>query len=406
MKPWLPVVRHGIDLSPAEIAGVISDMASDRVAEGPEQGAFEDDFARYHDRRFAVSFSSGRSALYAFIGSLGLPEKSEIIIPAYTFFTIPEVVKACGHTPVFAPCHPLNYALDPGKLETFITPRTAAVIVIHPFGQPAPMGELVAVASRRGLPVIEDPSQSIGARFKGRVAGCFGAGACFSLVHGKNMTAFGGGMLLTDDERIYSCALSMQTAAARPRPSTVRSAALGGLLQWFFTTRHGYLLGPFMPFYALSALDRGRLDRMFEEQREIFSPGSMSPLSNLQSALGRRQLARLDGLNAIRRRNAGLLLEGLKGVGRLRLPETVDGAEGTWNSFPVRVPRAVEFQRAMMLHGIDTRRDYMDICDFREEWASYGEVVYLPNHPGVAEEDVGRIVDRVREFMERAGDAK
>jgi dTDP-4-amino-4,6-dideoxygalactose transaminase len=162
------------------------------------------------------------------------------------------------------------------------------------------------------------------------------------------------------------------------------------------TTKAGYLLGLFAPFYFLSAADRKKFDAMFEEERSPFSPDRVLPLSNIQAAVGRRQLARLDELNAVRRMNAALLLEGLAGADGLGLPESIAEGEGTWNSFPVRVFSAPGFQRRMMLSGIDTRRDYMDVSAFAAEWSRHGDVVYLPNHPGLDGEDMNRVAAAAR----------
>ncbi|NOZ02970.1 MAG: aminotransferase class I/II-fold pyridoxal phosphate-dependent enzyme, partial [Deltaproteobacteria bacterium] len=156
-----PIPRHNVNLGGTEIATILWHLLNPMAVSGDEVRRFEDDFAEAHGVRHAVAVSSGRSALYSILTALDLPPSSEIIVPAYTFFTIPQIVRAAGHVPVFARCHPFDYAIDPAALEDAFSDRTAAVIVEHPFGQAAPMTRIMEIAAGRGVVVIEDPSQSI-----------------------------------------------------------------------------------------------------------------------------------------------------------------------------------------------------------------------------------------------------
>lgn len=395
------IPRHNVNLDGAEMATVLWHLLNPGALAGDDVRRFEDEFAARHGVERAVAVSSGRAALYAILAALDLSAGAEIVVPAYTFFTIPDVVRSAGFTPVFAPCHPFRYGLDPNGLESVLTPRTAAVIVEHPFGQPAPMEALLAVTQRHDVPIIEDPSQSIGATLDGRMTGSFGQAACFSFVHGKNLTTFGGGMILTPDDEIARRILARVLAAPPPDPVQVRSILRSGLVKWALSTRLGFAAGPFLPFYLLNLVDRDRLDALFEEPQTSFSPDALRSLSNVQSALGRIQLRNLDHRNRLRREHAAMLMEGLRGLDGLVLPEEEDGGTGTWNAFPVRVHDGRAFQKRLLLAGVDTRADYMSVFAFEADWRRHGDVVYLPNHPGLHRTDLEHVVRTVHRAMNK-----
>ena len=393
------VARHNINLDAAEVAEILGQLfAGDAIGEDAV-ASFEDDFAAYHLAEHTVAFNAGRHALYALLSCPGWLKGREIVLPAYSFHSIPEVVKACGFTPVFAPCDPLSYALDPGRLEEFVTECTAAILVEHPFGQSAEMDPICAIAQKQGVALIEDPSQSIGAKYRGKAVGMLGDAACFSLVHGKNLMTFGGGVVLTDRENLYRHALNLVLSSTPPTGRQVRRLASSGLRNWLMTTALGYRVGPFVPFYLLNAFDPRRLDALFEEAPRLYDPHSLQPLSRLQAALGRKQLERLDRRNRRRREIAERYLHDLADLDALRLPKEVEGSEGTWNSFPLRVPDARTLRRRLMARGIDSRADYMTAFAFADEWKSYGEVFYLPNHPGMSDAQVEYVCRTLRKIF-------
>lgn len=392
------ITRHNINLGRDELLSLSVHALADRSFGSDEARRFEDDFAAYHGRAYAVALTSGRMALYAILSRIGLPAGCEIALPAYCFHSIPRVIEAAGFVPRFVPCDPAHFAIDPQALEDHLSPQTQALLVLHPFGQPAPMAELTEIAGRRGLMLIEDPSQSIGAELNGRKAGAFGHSACFSFVHGKNLTTFGGGMLLTDDASLYRAVLRETATTPPPEPHAVRRAIAGGLLQWALTTRPGYTAGPFAPFYLLNLLDRQKLDGLFVEEATPFTPGPLVPLANAQCNLGRLQLKQMDARNAARRRNAQQLAAGLAHT-PVTLPRTVSGGVGTFNAFAVRVPDGPGFQRRLMLRGVDTRADYMSCFAFEEAWKRHGDVVYLPTHPGLNEADIRHVIRVVRQSL-------
>lgn len=394
-----PIVRHNLNLDRHEIARVLAGVLSRQIAEGEETRRFEDELADYHGMKYAVTVNSGRAAMYAILKAFSFPKGGEVILPSYSFYTVPMMVETVGLKPVFSPCHPLRYALKTEEVERRINDRTVAVIVEHPFGQMAPVKDLEKLCQHYGIPLIEDSSQSIGASGWKKKAGAFGAAACMSFVHGKNLTTFGGGAVLTNDEDLYRKILTMVSSQPSGITGDIRKTALSGLLNSALTSRLGYTAGPFLPFFILNWLKRERLDALFVEKRTPFEANHLAPLSNLQAALGRDQLARLDARNLVRRENAQRLMEGLSSLSGVRLPELEPGTTPTFNAFPVRHPEVARLQQRLMKRGVDTRADYMSLFAFESEWEKEGGVCYLPCHPGLNRNDMDYVVESVEESV-------
>lgn len=400
-----PVPRHNINMDEAELTVVLTEILHGHADPG-ELLSFEREVAAYHGVAHAIAVSSGRAAQGAVMAAMDLPPDSSVVVPAYAFKTVPAVVRGLGFQPSFTPCHTGHFAMDPDRLERYTPANAAAVVVIHPFGQPAPVDRISCFCSKRGIPLIEDSSQSIGASLAGRLVGTFGKAACISLVHGKNMMTFGGGLVLTDDAVLAGRVRRTVASAAPEADSAVRKRAMTGLANWALTTRAGYtgaLLGPFL---TLNAIDRARLDRMFDEPDVAFDPSSIKPMSAFQAKLGRLQLKRLDLRNAVRRHNAERLLDGLRDAGipgsSARLPETLPDSICTWNAFPLRVRCPSAVQKALLNKGIDSRPDYMSVYGFKDEWERDGTVFYLPNHPGMTDRDVDWVVQVTADILKRA----
>lgn len=392
-----PVPRHNINLDQKELVAVITEILTGTVTAGPEDiVAFEHEMASFHNVAHAIAVSSGRAAQGAIMDALNLAPDSDVVVPSYSFFTVPGVVKALGFNPVFAPCDPQTFAIDPDRLESLITNKTSAVILIHPFGQPAPVDRIADICRRHDVPLIEDASQSIGAALSGKRVGSFGRAACMSLVNGKNLMTFGGGIILTNDGRLAS---AIRTTIGKNHPETsfeTRRKALAGLANWALTTRPGFTLGLLPPFWLLNFVSRERLDAIFVEKEVPFDMTSVRQLSPFQARLGRMQLRNLDARNAVRRHNAERLIHGLSDIDWMTMPGCVPGASCTFNAVQVRVANPTDVQRELLMHGIDTRGDYMTMYDAEETWLQAGEVFYLPNHPGMNDTDIDAVIHQVR----------
>jgi dTDP-4-amino-4,6-dideoxygalactose transaminase len=239
---------------------------------GPEVARFEESFARYLGVTRVLAVSSGTAALEIILRALDIGPGDEVIVPPWTFIATASAVLMVGATPVFADIERATNCLDPASVEAAVTARTKAVIPVHLAGHPADMDGIAEVARRRGLFVVEDCAQAHGAAWRGRKVGSLGTAAAFSFQNSKNMAAGEGGAIAADDPALAEKCWSIHHIG-RLREG-----------EWY---EHHVLAGNY---------------RMTEWQAAVLVP----------------QLARLDGLNGLRHRNAELLskmLGGIPGIG-------------------------------------------------------------------------------------------
>lgn len=179
-------------------------LESTAFIRGPEVGEFECKLAGYLEGSFALGVGNGTDALQIAMMALGIGRGDEIITTSFTFIATAEAAALLGARPVFADIDPQTFNLDPAKIEDLITDRTKAIVPVHLFGQPADMDSMVAIAKKYGLALIEDNAQGIGSEYKGAKTGYIGDIGCLSFFPSKNLGCFGdGGAVLTNVEALY-----------------------------------------------------------------------------------------------------------------------------------------------------------------------------------------------------------
>ena len=170
---------------------------------------FEAEFAKWQGRTYALSHTNGTSALHAAMYGIGLGPGDEIICTSVTYWASCTGALSLGATVVFCDVDPDTLQMDPASFESRITPRTKAVMVVHYMAHPAPMDEIMAIAKKHGIRVIEDVSHAQGGHYRGRMLGTFGDVAAMSLMSCKSFAIGEGGMLVTDDAEIYRRAIRL-----------------------------------------------------------------------------------------------------------------------------------------------------------------------------------------------------
>jgi 3-amino-5-hydroxybenzoate synthase len=193
-----------------EVAAVRDVVESGRWwrAAGSQVSDFEKEFAAHHGAASALAVTNGTHAIEVALAALGIGRGDEVIIPAFTFISTASAVLCAQAVPVLVDVDPDTYCLDPARIEDAITPRTRAVIPVHMAGHVADMDAILDIARRRGLQVIEDAAHAQGATWKGGHVGALGAGGIYSFQAGKLMTAGEGGLVMSNDaEFIEKCFL-------------------------------------------------------------------------------------------------------------------------------------------------------------------------------------------------------
>jgi dTDP-3-amino-3,4,6-trideoxy-alpha-D-glucose transaminase len=330
---------------------------------GPECRAFEEEFARFVGVRHAVLTSSATAALWMTLRALGVKPGDEVLVPSHTAFPTAEAVLFSGATPVFVDVDD-GFTLDVADAAKRLTERTVGIVPVHLYGHPADLPALQALCAERGLWLLEDCAQAHGAAWQGRRVGAFGRAGCFSFYPSKNLTVMGdGGMLVTDD---------------------------------------GDLAG-----HCRRLRDHGRLNK--DVHSEL---GFNLRFNEIQAAVGRVLLGRLDQMNDRRRALAARYVAGLAGL-PLGLPSEAVGARHVYHLFVVRTPRRDELARHLAARGIATGVHYPVPCHRQpvvEPLASpalprtealVGEILTLPLSAGHTDAEVDEVIDAVRGFCSR-----
>jgi dTDP-4-amino-4,6-dideoxygalactose transaminase len=364
MIPFLDLSRQHEAIKGELVAALEGVLASSRFVLGPEGQALEDELATRCGARYGVGVGSGTDALRLALAALGVGPGDEVITPAFSFVASASTIVMTGATPVFVDVEPATLAIDPDALERALTARTRAVIVVHLYGHPAPIDRVLAVARTRGVAVVEDTAQAIGATWDGRPVGGGGDVACLSFYPTKNLGACGdAGMLLTSRDDILE------------RVRRLR--------------HHG---------------DSGRYHHV-----EL---GYCSRLDDMQAALLRVKLQRLDAWTDARRRLAARYRERLAGL-PLGLPVEHPRARHIYHLFTVRHPQRDALAKALADLGVGTAVHYplpvpgqplfgdRDERRFPEAWRASREVLSLPCFPELTDDEADAVAKAVRTALER-----
>jgi dTDP-4-amino-4,6-dideoxygalactose transaminase len=348
-------------------AAVMRVIESQYFILGPEVSALEEEVAAHSGAQYGVGMSSGTDALLASLMALDVGPGDEVITSTFTFFATAGVIARLGARPVFVDIDPDTFNIDPAAAAEAFTPRTRALIPVHLYGRVANMDPILEAARARGVAVIEDAAQAIGASdTRGRRAGAIAEQGCFSFFPSKNLGGFGdGGMTVTSHPGIAD---------------RLRRLRMHGMEPKYY---HSEVGGNF------------RLDA-------------------LQAAVLRVKLKYLDTWSTARRRNAARYraLFAEAGAG----PEVVmpsDEPGHIYNQFVVRVPRRDQLQGKLREEGIGTEVYYpvplhLQACfaelgyrpgDMPHAEAAAREVLALPVYPELSDDQLVRVVEAIRDFF-------
>lgn len=349
-----------------QIAAAIEDVLKKGEAIlGPAVSHFEDEFAAYLGIAHAVGVGSGLDALRLSLMALDIGSGHEVIIPANTYIATALAVSSVGAKPVLVDCHSETAAIDASQIEAAITPRTKAVIPVHLYGRPMDQRELLCIAQRRSLAVIEDAAQAHGASFNGRFCGTFGDLGCFSFYPSKNLGAYGdGGMVVTS---------------------------------------HGHLA------------ERIRILRNYGQQAKNVHTvqGLNSRLDTVQAAVLRVKLRHLDRWNQQRAVHAARYRE-LLSSSCVGVDQSPPGTTHVYHLFVVRCSNRDRLQAHLKHHGIETGIHYPCPIHLQPAYASLAlsrgtfpvaerlssEILSLPMYPELTEDQVQRVARTVQAFFQ------
>lgn len=335
---------------------------------------FEQKFADYIQIKYGVSTTNGTSAIHLALESLRIGKGEEVIVPSFTMVGSVFPIIYCGAKPVLVDSELETWNINVSRIEEKITPKAKAILAVHTYGHPCDMKTIMEIAEDHDLYVIEDAAEAHGAEYKGKKAGSFGDVGCFSFYANKIITTGEGGMMVTNNKKIYERAQSLKNMAHAEKTRFLH-----------------------------------------------YSLGFNYRMTNLQAAVGLAQLDKIDEFVEARRRNAKLYNEMLAGVDGLVLPPEKNWAKNVYWMYTVLIEedkfgesRDV-FMEKLAKDGIETRPSFvpMNKQPFLKKMGLFRNETYpiakklgqqgvnLPSSSSLTEEEITLVCESIREIQNR-----
>lgn len=375
---FIPYGKHYIDQE--DIDAVIKALKMDYIATGPGIDEFEKAFAEYVGAKYAIAVSSGTAALHACAYAIDVQRGDEVITTPMTFVSTASSVMFCQGVPVFADINKKTYNIDPEDIERRITPRTKAIIPVHFTGQPCEMEKIYTIAQKYDLKVIEDAAHAHGANYKGsKIGKCLYSDlTAFSFHPVKLMTTCEGGMVTTNDEKLY------------------------------------HKIKLFRAYCSTKDIDLLRDKKNGAWHYEIQGLGYNYRLSDVMCALGKSQLNKLDKFVKRRKEIAHKYYEELKGSMEIILPEQADGCDSSWHLFTIQIKNArrKEIYNKMREKGIGVDVHYLPVyrhpyfqdngyqnicCPIAEQL--YSKILSIPIYYGLTDEQQDYVIKVLKSIL-------
>ena len=331
---------------------------------------FENDFAKYVNRKYAVAVSNGTVSLHVALAALEIGHGDEVIVPAFTIISCLNAILYTGAKPVIVDVEPDIFTLDPKQLEKAYSPRTKAIMPVHIYGHPADMDPIIEFATKHNLYIIEDAAETHGALYKGKKCGSFGEISSFSFFANKLITTGEGGMIVTDDYKLAATARELRNLCHIP-------------------------------------------DQRFHHKTLGFN----YRITNIQAAIGCAQLLHADEYLERKKKMGMLYDEGLAGIPGIEIMKIRSWADSSYWMYPVRITENSgmnrdEFKEKLKQNGVDSRDFFWSLseqpilkkfdvkvleCSVSEKIAREG--CYLPSGLALTELEIIKIIKIVKKIV-------
>jgi perosamine synthetase len=354
------------------------------ITQGPEVAAFEREFAEIVGAPHACAVSNCTTALHLALLVAGVQPGDEVITVSHSYIATANSIRYCGATPVFVDVDPATHNIDPELIETAITPKTKAILVVHQIGMPCDLARIVPIAKRHGLPLIEDAACAIGSEILWdgewqKIGRPHGDVACFSF-HPRKVISTGDGGMITTRHADWDRQFRLLRQHAMSVPDTVRHGSAQVIFESYPTVGYNYRM------------------------------------TDIQAAVGREQIKRLASIVSQRRLLAEHYRKLLRSVDSVTLPEEPNWARSNWQSYAVRLGQGIQQQgvmQRMLDAGVSTRRGIM--CSHREpayaDWPhgrlpmsedAQDRCVLLPLYNGMTAEQQEQVVHALQDACSAA----
>lgn len=370
---------------------------------------FQHRFVRYLGAKYVIWVLSGRWALYYILESLNLKEGDEVILPAFTYFAVPVGIIKSGLRPVFVDINPQNLNISVQRIKENITDRTRVIIPTHLCGFVCKLDEILDIAHKHNITVIEDCAQSLGAEYKDKKVGSLGDASYFTFGITKNFTTFGGGMIATSNYELADRIRQNIMTISQTNNTILFFKLLKGYIMKFSTSSALFpVIYWIMRIFAYFDIDIVYV--IFREKNLVLGKVPTSgQLNNIQAELGMAQLNDLDRKNGMRMRKGLEFYRRLKRVDNIQIPLLENKAKNIFSTCPILVKNKKEIKRKLLKKGIDTSSGYMQDCarldifkEFKKECpnASRAEdqILYFPVYAELSRSELIYIADTIQQI--------
>jgi dTDP-4-amino-4,6-dideoxygalactose transaminase len=381
-KDFIPF--HKPAIGEDEIRSVVETLRSGWLTTGFKVKRFEEDFAKYVGAKHAVAVNSGTAALHLALDAIGIREGDEVIVPTMTFTATAEVVLYFKAKPVLVDCQRDTFNLDPSRIEAAITSKTKAIIPVHMAGQPCDMDEILNIAGKHDLRVIEDAAHALPAGYRGHTIGTIGDITCFSFYATKTITTGEGGMATTNNS------------------------------EWAQRMR-------MMSLHGISHDPWKRYTKEGSWYYEVLYPGFKYNLTDIAAAIGIEQLKKCDEFRHARQSIAMIYQKAFAEVEEVQVPLCRKDVQHAWHLFVIqlelerlRINRA-QFIEALQGKQIGTSVHFIPLHlhpyyrdkfgyepgDFPNASTVFERIVSLPIYPKMTEADIERVIGAVKSIAQQ-----
>jgi dTDP-4-amino-4,6-dideoxygalactose transaminase len=374
---------HKPAIGEEEIRSVVETLRSGWLTTGPKVKIFEAEFANYIGSSHAVAVNSGTAALHLALEAVGIKSGDEVIVPTMTFTATAEVVLYLGARPVLVDCRTDDLNIDVDRIEAAISKDTKAIVAVHIAGRPCAMDQILAIAQRHGLRVIEDAAHALPASYGGRKVGAIGDITCFSFYATKTITTGEGGMATTNNPE-WASRMRMMSLHGISHDAWDRYTEKGS---WYY---------------------------------EVLRPGYKYNMTDIAAALGIEQLKKCDAFYQARLRIAERYDEAFSDLPEIETPADSSGLQHAWHLYIIQLnPDRLRTNRRDFIKALNSRKIGTSVhfiplhlhpfykqtygyqaSDFPQASTAFERIVSLPIYPMMTEQDVSCVIGAVRDLVQ------